>query len=169
MTLEQEETNLETDRKKKDNNMIKPWNEYFLEIAKTCATRSNCFRAKVGAVIVGEDKKIKATGYNGTPSKVTSCYEIGKCYRIENNIPSGTMYETCRSIHAEQNAIIQAGQDRCKDATMYIYGHNFICILCKRFIVQAGIKEVYLKKKKKSPVQYVTVEDIRKELDAQRP
>ncbi len=149
--------------------MIKPWNEYFLEIAKTCATRSNCFRAKVGAVIVGEDKKINATGYNGTPSKVTSCYEIGKCYRMENNIPSGTMYETCRSIHAEQNAIIQAGQDRCKDATMYIYGHNFICILCKRFIVQAGIKDVYLQKDEKSPISYVTVEDIRKELDAQRP
>lgn len=149
--------------------MIKPWTEYFLEIAKTCATRSNCFRAKVGAVIVGEDKKIKATGYNGTPSKVTSCYELGKCYRIENNIPSGTMYETCRSIHAEQNAIIQAGQDRCKDATMYIYGHNFICILCKRFIVQAGIKDVYLQKDEKSPVSYVTVEDIRKELDEQRP
>lgn len=149
--------------------MIKPWNEYFLEIAKTCATRSNCFRAKVGAVIVGEDKKIKATGYNGTPSKVTSCYEIGKCYRIENNIPSGTMYETCRSIHAEQNAIIQAGQDRCKDGTMYIYGHNFICILCKRFIVQAGIKDVYLQKDENSPVNYVTVEQIRQELDAQRP
>lgn len=149
--------------------MIKPWNEYFIEIAKTCATRSNCFRAKVGAVIVGEDKKIKATGYNGTPSKVTSCYELGKCYRIENNIPSGTMYETCRSIHAEQNAIIQAGQDRCKDGTMYIYGHNFICILCKRFIVQAGIKDVYLQKDEKSPVNYITVEEIRKELDADRP
>lgn len=149
--------------------MIKPWNEYFLEIAKTCSTRSNCFRAKVGAVIVGEDKKIKATGYNGTPSKVTSCYEIGKCYRMENNIPSGTRYETCRSIHAEQNAIIQAGQDRCKGATMYIYGHNFICILCKRFIVQAGIKDVYLQKDEKSPIEYVTVEQIRQELDADRP
>ena len=149
--------------------MIKPWNEYFLEIAKTCATRSNCFRAKVGAVIVGEDKKIKATGYNGTPSKVISCYELGKCYRIENNIPSGTRYETCRSIHAEQNAIIQAGQDRCKGATMYIYGHNFICILCKRFIVQAGIKDVYLKKDDDSEVTYVTVDDIRRELDEQRP
>ena len=148
--------------------MIKPWNDYFLEIAKTCATRSKCFRAKVGAVIVGEDKKIKATGYNGTPSKVVSCYELGKCYRIENNIPSGTRYETCRSIHAEQNAIIQAGQDRCQGATMYIYGHNFICILCKRFIVQAGIKDVYLKKDDDSEVTYVTVEDIRRELDEQR-
>ena len=143
--------------------MIKPWNEYFLDIAKTCSTRSNCFRAKVGAVIVGEDKKIKATGYNGTPSKVISCYELGKCYRIEKNIPSGTMYETCRSIHAEQNAIIQAGQDRCLGGTMYVYGHDFICILCKRFIVQAGIKDVYLLKDDQSQVKYVSVEDIRKE------
>ena len=144
--------------------MIKPCNEYFIEIAKTCATRSNCFRAKVGAVIVGEDKKIKATGYNGTPSKVISCYELGKCYRMENNIPSGTMYETCRSIHAEQNAIIQAGQDRCQNATMYIYGHEFICILCKRFIVQAGIKDVYLLKDENSHMKHISVEEIRKEL-----
>ena len=57
--------------------MVKPWNEYFLEIAKTCASRSNCIRAQVGAVIVGEDNKIKATGYNGTPSKVVSCMELG--------------------------------------------------------------------------------------------
>ena len=143
---------------------IKPWNDYFLEIAKTCASRSNCIRAQVGAVIVGDDKKIKATGYNGTPSKVVSCNELGRCYRIDNNIPSGTCYETCRSIHAEQNAIIQAGQDRCLGATMYIWGHDFICILCKRFIVQAGIKEIYLKKDESSPIKHITVEQIREEL-----
>ncbi len=144
--------------------MVKPWNEYFLEIAKTCASRSNCIRAQVGAVIVGPDKKIKATGYNGTPSKVTSCMELGYCYRVQNNIPSGTRYETCRSIHAEQNAIIQAGQDRCQGATMYIYGHNFICILCKRFIVQAGIKDVYLQKETGAPIEHVDCEHIRQEL-----
>lgn len=146
---------------------IKPWEEYFLDLAKTCSTRSNCLRAQVGAVIVGDDKKIKATGYNGTPSKVESCAERGECFRVVNNIPSGTRYETCRSIHAEQNAIIQAGQDRCQNATMYIYGHNFICILCKRFIAQSGIREVYLKKDESSPIVRVTVEDIRKELEQQ--
>ncbi len=145
---------------------IKPWDEYFLDMAKTCASRSNCLRAHVGAVIVGPDKKIKATGYNGTPSKVESCAERGVCYRIENNIPSGTQYETCRSIHAEQNAIIQAGQDRCKDATIYIWGHNFICILCKRFIVQSGITQCVLKKDDNSPIVRVSVEDIRKELES---
>ena len=143
------------------------WNNYFLEIAKTVSKRSNCLRAQVGAVIVGSDKKIKATGYNGVPSKVVSCMELGECYRIKNNIPSGTCYETCRSIHAEQNAIIQAGQDRCIGATMYIWGHNFICILCKRFILQAGIKKVILKKDENSPVLTVTADEIRKELEAQ--
>ena len=147
---------------------IKPWDEYFLDFAKTCASRSNCLRAQVGAVIVGQDKKIKATGYNGTPSKVESCAERGECYRICNNIPSGTRYETCRSIHAEQNAIIQAGQDRCKDATIYIWGHNFICILCKRFIVQSGITHCVLKKNDDSPIVRVSVEDIRRELEEQR-
>ena len=147
--------------------MVKEWNDYFLEIAKTCASRSNCLRAQVGAVIDGQDKKIKATGYNGTPSKVISCMERGECYRIKNNIPSGTKYETCRSIHAEQNAIIQAGQDRAKDCTMYIWGHEFICILCKRFIVQAGIKDVYLQKNETSQIKHVSVEDIKKELSAE--
>lgn len=144
--------------------MVKEWNDYFLEIAKTCASRSNCIRAQVGAVIVGPDKKIKATGYNGTPSKVISCMERGECYRIKHNIQSGTRYETCRSIHAEQNAIIQAGQDRAQGCTMYIWGHEMICILCKRFIVQAGIKDVYLQKDTNSPIKYVSVEDIKKEL-----
>lgn len=146
---------------------IKPWNDYFLEIAKTCASRSNCIRAQVGAVIVGEDRKIKATGYNGTPSKVISCNELGRCHRIDNKIPSGTRYETCRSIHAEQNAIIQAGQDRCIGSTMYIWGHNIICILCKRFIVQAGVKEVYLQKDEQTPYIKVDVEEIRRELSEQ--
>ena len=58
---------------------IKSWTDYFLDLAKTCSSRSNCLRAQVGAVIVGQDKKIKATGYNGTPSGVGSCYERGEC------------------------------------------------------------------------------------------
>ncbi len=147
-----------------ENNTPIEWNEYFLEIAQTVAKRSNCIRAQVGAVIVGPDKKIKATGYNGVPSKVVSCLELGECYRIKNNIPSGTRYETCRSIHAEQNAIIQAGQDRCQKGTMYIWGHNMICILCKRFIVQSGIETVYLRKDNFSPIEKVTVEELKQEL-----
>jgi dCMP deaminase len=118
----------------------------------------------VGAVIIDPNKKIKATGYNGVPTKVESCMEKGSCYRMDNNIPSGTQYETCRSIHAEQNAIIQAGEAKCRDGIMYVYGHDFICILCKRFIVQSGIKEVYLKRDEEADVVHVMVDDLREEL-----
>ncbi len=142
------------------------WDDYFLEIARTVAKRSNCLRAHVGAVIVGQDKKIKATGYNGVPTKVVSCMELGQCYRIKNNIQSGTRYETCRSIHAEQNAIIQAGQDRCMGSSLYVWGHNMICILCKRFIVQSGIETIYLKKDENTPIKIVTSKDLKDELTA---
>ena len=86
---------------------------------------------------------------------------------MENNIPSGTRYETCQSIHAEQNAIIQAGEATCLDGSIYIYGHDQICILCKRFIIQSGINDVYLKKDENSPIFHVSVDDIRKELEAE--
>ncbi|MEI7473603.1 MAG: dCMP deaminase family protein [bacterium] len=135
------------------------WDEYFFEFAKVAAIRSNCIRANVGAVIVDEDRRILSTGYNGTPSGVKSCLEYKKCYRIENNIPSGTMYETCRSIHAEQNAIIQIGRKSCKDAYLYVYGHNQVCILCKRFIINAGIKKVYLKPDENSEIIVHDVQD----------
>ncbi len=143
---------------------MKNWDEYFLEIAKTVSSRSNCIRAQVGAVIVDKNKTIKSTGYNGTPSKVVSCMELGYCYREANKIESGTRYETCRSIHAEQNAIIQAGMDKCKDATIYIYGHNFVCILCKRFIVQSGIKNIVIQKDQNSPILRFEVENFIDEL-----
>ena len=124
---------------------IKPWNDYFLDLAKTCASRSNCIRAQVGAVIVGEDKKIKATGYNGTPSKVESCFERGECYRIKHNIPSGTRYETCRSIHAEQNAICQAAKlgISVQDATIYVTHQP--CVICAKMIINSGITRVVFK------------------------
>ena len=145
--------------------MVLDWDEYFLEMAKTASKRSNCLRAQVGAIIVGDDKTIRATGYNGTPSKVESCMERNYCYRVQHNIPSGTRYETCRSIHAEQNAIIQAGLERCKNSTMYIYGHNFVCILCKRFILQAKIENIILKKDDESPIVRLTAQDLRNDLE----
>ncbi len=140
------------------------WDEYFINIAKVVSSRSSCLRKKVGAVIVDQFNKIKATGYNGTPHGIESCLERGFCYREANNIKSGTMYETCRSIHAEQNAIIQAGEEKSRNGTMYLYGHEFICILCKRFIIQAGIKKVVLKKDDNSPLVYINVEDWKNKL-----
>ncbi len=139
--------------------------EYFMGFAKQASIRSSCIRAQVGAVIVDTNNKIKATGYNGTPSKVISCMEKGVCYRVQNNIPSGTRYETCQSIHAEQNAIIQAGEKTCVGGSIYVYGHDQICILCKRFIVQAGLKDIYLQKNENAEILYFSIEELRQDLN----
>ena len=134
-----------------DVNRKRPdWREYFMDFAKQASKRSDCIRSQVGAVIVNKRNKVKGTGYNNTPVGVESCLARKKCYRIEHNIPSGTCYETCRSIHAEQNAIIQAGEDNCVGSSLYIFGHTKVCILCKRFIINAGIEKVYLKKDQES-------------------
>ena len=91
--------------------------------------------------------------------------ELDAIVGVKNNIESGTRYETCRSIHAEQNAIIQAGQDRCQNATMYIWGHQMICILCKRFILQAQIKNIILKKDDNAEIVRLTAQDLREDLE----
>jgi dCMP deaminase len=140
------------------------WDEYFLRFAAQAAARSDCLRAQVGAVIVNTRRKVKGTGYNNSPVGVESCLARGRCYRIEHNIESGTRYETCRSIHAEQNAIIQAGEDNCVGSTMYIFGHNQVCILCKRFILNAGITRVLLQKDWNTPVLEVEPASWREEL-----
>jgi dCMP deaminase len=128
------------------------WDEYFLRFAAQAAARSDCIRAQVGAVIVNPRRKVKGTGYNNTPTGVESCLSRGYCYRIANNIETGTRYETCRSIHAEQNAIIQAGEDNCVGSTMYVFGHTQVCILCKRFILNVGIARILLQKDMNSDV-----------------
>ena len=136
---------------------------YYLDIAETVTERATCLRRCWGAVIVKNDEII-STGYNGAPRGRQNCTDLGYCIREKLNIPRGERYELCRSVHAEQNAIIQAGQDRCMGSSMYIYGHNFICILCKRFIVQAGIETIYLKKDDNSPIEVVTAQQLRDEL-----
>lgn len=79
------------------------WDEYFMNIADMVKTRSTCMRRQVGAVIV-RDKRILTTGYNGTPSGLKHCKEVG-CLRDQMNIPSGERHELCRGIHAENGLL----------------------------------------------------------------
>ena len=152
-------------------------------MAELVAGQSTCCRMQVGAVLV-KDNRVISIGFNGTPTGQEHCedhFEALYQTAFVQEYPSFEEYRQSRTfydahgkwsieneLHAEQNAIIQAGQDRCKDATIYIWGHNFICILCKRFIVQSGIKNCVLKKDENSPIVRVSVEDLRKELEAQR-
>jgi dCMP deaminase len=117
------------------------WQTYFMDITFLVAKRSTCLRRAVGALIV-KDKRILSTGYNGAPTGIKHCIEIG-CLREKLNVPSGEKHELCRGIHAEQNAIIQAAYHGAsiKDATLFCT--NMPCSICAKMIINAGIKKIY--------------------------
>lgn len=125
------------------------WDEYFIEIAKVVSSRATCMRRKYGAVIV-KDKVIISTGYNGAPRGDDNCIDTGICERKAQNVPSGERYELCVAVHAEQNAIVNASPERMRDSTIYIAGfeedgtpaNGHPCLLCRRMIKNAQIKEV---------------------------
>ena len=112
--------------------------EYFLKIASVVAERSTCRRHHIGAVAV-RDKHILATGYNGAPSGLQDCLELG-CLRDERGIPSGERQELCRGIHAEQNVIIQASLHGVSLEGSTIYATHTPCVLCAKMLVNAKIK-----------------------------
>ena len=112
--------------------------EYSLKIASVVAERSTCRRHYVGAVAVG-NKHILATGYNGAPSGLKDCLELG-CLRDEMGIPSGERHEICRGIHAEQNVIIQASLHGVSIEGSTIYCTHTPCNLCAKMLTNAKIK-----------------------------
>ena len=112
--------------------------EYFLKIASVVAERSTCRRHHVGAVAV-RNKHILATGYNGAPSGLKDCLELG-CLRDELGVPSGTRQEICRGIHAEQNVIIQAALHGVSLEESTIYATHTPCVLCAKMLVNAKIE-----------------------------
>ena len=128
---------------KKEKSTKRPsWDEYFLNIAKLVATRSTCLRRQVGAVVV-KNKQILATGYNGAPTGITHCDEVG-CLREELKVPSGERHELCRALHAEQNAFLQAARHgvNLDGATLYITVQP--CSICAKMIINTGVKKIVI-------------------------
>ncbi len=116
------------------------WDEYFMEITHLVAKRSTCLRRQVGAVVV-KDKNILATGYNGAPSGISHCLDVG-CLREKLKIPSGERHELCRGLHAEQNAIIQAAKHGTTIDGSTLYCTTLPCIICSKMVINAGIKRI---------------------------
>ena len=117
------------------------WDQYFMDIVDLVSMRSTCLRRKVGAILV-RDKRILATGYNGAPSGLAHCLEVG-CLRDKLNIPSGERHELCRGLHAEQNAIIQAALHGVSIKGAVIYCTNHPCIICSKMIINAGLTKIF--------------------------
>lgn len=127
---------------------------YYLDIALAVLSRGTCLRRNFGAVIVKNDE-IVSTGYTGAPRMRKNCSDLGYCLREKYNIPRGERYEMCRSVHAEANAIISASRDKMIDSSLYLVGVDFKtnllvkdtrpCAMCKRLIINAGIKEVIVR------------------------
>ncbi len=130
---------------------------YYLDIAEAVSARGTCLRRNYGAIIVKNDEII-STGYTGAPRGRQNCCDMGKCLRTELNIPRGERYEVCRSVHAEANAIISASRDEMLDGTLYLCGKEAAndeyiknansCSMCKRMIINAGIKTVIIRDSK---------------------
>jgi dCMP deaminase len=127
--------------------------EYYLDLAKAVCRRSTCTKVEIGAVIIRNDQVV-STGYCGAPRGTKSSQQHGFCLRKQLGIPSGQRYEICRSVHAEQNAIINAARSGVSllDGDMYIYGQTadthapkldaYPCFICKKMIINAGLKRV---------------------------
>jgi len=118
------------------------WDKYFLEMSGLVARRSTCLRRSVGAVLV-KDKRILSTGYNGAPSGLKHCVDVG-CLRQKLKIPSGERHELCRALHAEQNALIQASLYGISVKGSTLYATNQPCVICAKMLINAGIKEVVI-------------------------
>ena len=111
-----------------------------MEMAQVASKRSTCMRRSVGAVIV-KDKRLLATGYNGTPRGMAHCEEVG-CLRTKLNDPSGKMHELCRGIHAEQNAVIQAAVHGVSVDGGTLYCTHQPCVVCTKILINAGIRRI---------------------------
>lgn len=131
--------------------------EYYLNIAEAVGKKSTCLKKKWGCIIV-KDNIIVSTGYNGAPRKILDCETKGICSR--ENSERGTDYAFCPAVHSEQNAIIFGNRADMKDADMYLVGIEMChpgwryvqkpapCSLCKRMIINAGIKRVFVRTEK---------------------
>lgn len=138
----------------KSNKSYRPSKDvYYWNIAKETAERGTCLSVKGGAVIVKDDQII-ATGYIGAPRGTMDCFERGVCMRRQLGIPSGQRYEICRSVHAEQNALINAARAGVSvlGSTVFLYfvkrqpdgSVKFVnaqpCFMCKKMLINSGVK-----------------------------
>lgn len=117
------------------------WDDWGVELAMTVARRADCSRRQVGAVIMTDDHRIIATGYNGAPAGAPGCLTSGACPRGRSDVAPGSSYDTgagaCIALHAEQNALLRASWMDMVGSTMYVTDQP--CDGCFRMILGTPI------------------------------
>ncbi len=138
---------------------------YYLDIAETVAERSTCLRKSYGCIIVKNDEII-ATGYSGAPRGRKNCIDLGYCVKkkLFPEIHHGG-YDACRSVHAEQNAMLSASRNEMIGSSLFLVGirrdsneyeeGSSPCQMCRKLIINAGIENVYARINKNEFVQFV--------------
>ncbi len=111
-----------------------------MDITHKVKERATCLRRQVGAIAV-RDKRILATGYNGAPSGLKHCGEVG-CLRQTQNVPSGQRHELCRGLHAEQNVIVQAAYHGISIAGATLYCTDLPCVICAKMLINSGLVRI---------------------------
>ncbi len=157
--------------------------EHYLNRAKVAAERGTCLRRRVGAVIVKDDVEV-SSGYVGAPRGTENCCDLRECLRIEAGIPSGRHYELCRSVHAEQNAIVNAARSGISviGGEMYISSEKIDgayrqedldhpkiygpCMICKKEIINAGLVSVHMREEGIGTKSY-SIEELKAMLDGE--
>jgi dCMP deaminase len=119
-----------------------------MRLAYLIASRTNCMKRAVGAVIV-RDSRIVAAGYNGTPFGMINCNE-GGCARCNGMAAAGANLDSCYCLHAEENAIIEAGRDKCQGSTIYVT--TIPCLMCAKKVAQSGITRIVFDRDYPMPV-----------------
>ncbi len=142
---------------------------YYLDIAETVAERGTCLRKNYGCIIVKNDEII-ATGYSGAPRGRKNCNDLGYCTK-KKFFPDirHAGYDACRSVHAEQNAMLSASRRDMIGATMYLVGKRKdteeyeedanCCQMCRKLIINSGIEKVIIRKQNKKEYQLIDVSE----------
>jgi len=123
------------------------WDEYFLGLVEPISRRASCDRGRSGAVIVSPYNTILATGYVGAPPGQPHCDEVGHMMKTVVDEEGNQSQHCVRTLHAEENAILQCAKDGVKIEGATIYCKMTPCYNCAMRIVRVGIKKVVAQKR----------------------
>lgn len=113
------------------------WQQTIIKIAFAWSERATCPRMQAGCVAVDEGWHVLASGYNGAPSGMPHCVDVG-CIMVEGHC--------LRSVHSEINMICHAARLGVSLVGAKIFITNRPCLRCTMAMIQCGVSAIYYAK-----------------------